>query len=226
MKIALIGDYDAAVTAHRAAPLALEIAASALATRVDVSGINSRGAGSRRLADFDAIWCVPLSPYQNPQAVIDAIRYARESDMVWLGTCAGYQHAVLEYARNHLGLREADSLEDNPHTAMPIITALGCRLSDESDTIDLTSGSRLAEIYQNRRIVEDYNCGYGVNPDYLHEFDGSQMIFCGFDENGEPRAFELSGNRFFIGTAFQPERSALRQQPHPLIVGFLQAALA
>ena len=223
MKVALVGDYDAAVTAHQAIPRALELAALALATRVEQEWIGSDRIGARDLADFDGLWCVPLSPYRDAVAVIDAIEYARSRDLPFLGTCAGFQHAVLEYARNVLDLSEADSLEDNPQTAMPLITALACRLSDESDAINLTAGSRLERIYQTERIVDEYNCGFGINRDYLSRFADSEMTFCAFDDHGEARAFELERHPFFVGTAFQPERSALHGQTHPLICAFLMA---
>ena len=192
----------------------------------DVLGQQERGLEVEpgQLADFDALWCVPYSPYRKAAAVIAAIEYARENELPFLGTCAGCQHAVLEYARNALGLSEADSIEDNPETTMPLITALQCRLSDESGALNLAAGSRLERIYQNRRIVEEYNCGFGINRDYLPRFADSDLSFCAFDDDGDARAIELQGHPFFIGTAFQPERSALHGEAHPLICAFLIAA--
>lgn len=225
MKIALVGDYDAAVLAHQAIPEAIAISARALATTVEPVWIHSSEVDIQAIAEVDALWCVPFSPYANPEAVIKVIRYARVHDMPFLGTCAGYQHAVLEYARNLLGFEDADSSEDNPETSLPLISALACRLSDQTDTIRLDRGSRIAEIYQTDRIVEEYHCGYGVNPDYLPLFANSELKFCARDDNGDPRAFELNANRFFFGTAYQPERSSLHQFTHPLITAFVMASL-
>ncbi len=225
MKVALVGDYDASVVAHQAIPGALTISALALATSVEPIWIHSSEVDLAAMAAVDALWCVPLSPYTDPEAVITAIRYARENDIPFLGTCAGFQHAVLEYARNVLGFEDADSIEDNAQTSMPLIAALGCRLTDAADTIFLDHGSNLARIYQTERIVEEFNCGFGVNPDYQSIFANSEFKFCARDQQGDPRAFELSSNRFFTGTAWQPERSSLQQITHPLITAFLMAAL-
>jgi len=225
MKIALVGDYDATVRAHQAIPNAIEIAAKALAANAEIRWIHSSEVEPQALTEVDALWCVPLSPYRDPERVIDAIRFARETDLPFLGTCAGYQHTLLEFARNVLGCEEAASSEDNPETSMPLITALGCRLADEADAVKLLPGSRLAEIYRTDRIVEEYNCGFGVNPDYLPLFASSDLKFCATDDSAQPRACELDGKRFFFGTAYQPERSALQHRTHPLITTFLMAAL-
>jgi len=225
MKIALVGDYDETVTAHQAVPQAIDLAARALLITVEPVWIRSRDVLPAALLDFDALWCVPLSPYENPAAVVAAIGFAREKDIPFLGTCAGYQHAVLEYARNVLGFKEADSIEDNPDTPMPLISALTCRLADKADAINVERSSRVGEIYQSSRVIEEYNCGFGVNPDYLKIFAASELRFCGHDDHGEPRICEIKGNRFFVGTAYQPERSAFSHKVHPLITAFLMAAL-
>lgn len=224
MIVSLIGDYSAQVDAHRAIPRAIELAADSLELDVGYEWIRTTQVDVADLAESDAIWCVPLSPYENPQAVIDAISFSRENDIPFLGTCAGYQHAALEFARNQLGHAHAGSAEDDPDTSMPLISALVCRLSAESGAINLASGSRISKIYGESRISEEYNCGFGVNREYLPIFDGSDLRFCGFDDDGDPRVLEVSGHRFFIGTAFQPERSAFADRSHPLIRAFLEAA--
>lgn len=224
MKIALVGDYDQNALAHRVIPESLAASATALATPLESLWIHSRDVDQAALATVDALWCVPLSPYAEPEAVIAAIRYARETELPFLGTCAGYQHALLEYARNVLGFAHADSAEDNPQTSMPLISALACRLADEGEKVLLQRDSRLAQIYQSETVVEQYNCGFGLNPDYRAIFADSSLRFSAFDENGEPRAFELDGHRFFFATAFQPERSALQGFTHPLITALLMAA--
>ena len=224
MKIALVGDYDENVLAHQAIPEALAASALALATPVEPRWIHSSEVDRSALAAVDGLWCVPLSPYAEPEAVIEAIGYARETELPFLGTCAGYQHALLEYARNVLGFVHAASSEDDPETSMPLVTALACRLSDAADAVVLQSGSRLAAIYQAEFVEEEYNCGFGLNPDYRSIFADSGLHFSAFDKKGEPRAIELDGHRFFFATAYQPERSALHHVTHPLITAFLMAA--
>lgn len=223
MIISLIGDYDAEVVAHQAIPLALELAANQAGLNIKYEWIRSTQVDTEALLKADAIWCVPLSPYENPDKVLAAIKVARENDIPWLGTCAGYQHAVLEYARNVLDY-QAESIEDNPDASMPLITAMVCRLSGESDSINIESNTRVAEIYHQSRVDEEYNCGFGINSDYLQIFAESEMRFSGFDDAGDPRILEIPAHRFFIGTAFQPERSAFKEISHPLIIALLKAA--
>jgi len=225
VNIALIGDYDAGVTAHRAIPLALELAARDLGVNCEPQWIHSTAIDRAALAGFDAIWCVPLSPYANGDAVIEAIEIARRRDIPFLGTCAGYQHALLEYARHELGIVDAASSEDDPATAEPVIHALSCSLIDVGEPVTIDADSRLAAIYGRQRAVETYHCRYGVNPRYLPRFAGSALRFNCRDEQGQPRAFEIDGQRFFFATAFQPERAALEHNNHPLISALLRAAL-
>jgi len=225
MKILLLGDYDQAVVAHQAIPLAIDLAAQMLATEVKQIWVRTAELNQQAMPEFDALWCVPFSPYEKPAAVIDAIKFARENELPFLGTCAGYQHAVIEFAGNVLGFESAASLEDDPDTSMPVIAPLACKLYDQAEAINIERGSRAGDIYQAERVLEEYHCGFGVNRDFVHVFENSQLRFSGHDDNGEPRVCEIPGHRFFIGTAFQPERSALKQRVHPLITAFLMAAL-
>ena len=224
IRIALIGDFDAVVTAHQAIPLALQCNSEAIGRCVEHAWIATDAVEAADLKQFDGIWCVPASPYRDFNGAIAAINTARVHDIAFLGTCGGYQHAVLEYARNVLGFAFADNTEINPAAVMPLISELTCRLVEESDAIQLYSPSKLFSIYQAKHIVEKYHCSFGVNPQYLPLFEDADLKFTGLDNLGEPRAFELLGHRFFIGTAYQPERSALIGETHPLIEAFLAAA--
>jgi CTP synthase (UTP-ammonia lyase) len=127
--------------------------------------------------------------------------------------------------RNALGFENAESIEDNPDTNLPVIAALACKLYDQAEAINVERGSRAGDIYQTERVLEEYHCGFGVNRDFVQAFENSQLRFSGHDDNGEPRVCEIPAHRFYIGTAFQPERSALRHRVHPLISAFLVAAL-
>lgn len=224
MIIGLIGDHNATVTAHQAIPLAIELAANALSLRVETEWIHTEAIAQFDLSRLAGIWCVPASPYANMEAALDAISFARATNLPFLGTCGGYQHAALEFARNALGYPDAGNAEVDPDTAMPLIAGLACRLIEESDEIRLTPGSRIATIYGQSLINEKYHCSYGVNREYLDCFADSELVFSGFDADGDPRALEIPAHRYFIGTAFQPERSALQERTHPLVLAFLQAA--
>lgn len=225
MKIGLIGDYQASVTAHRAIPLALDDAARALNTDIDYQWLATEKLDLDSLHAYAGLWCVPASPYRDAGKVLSAIGFARSHDTPFLGTCGGYQHAALEFARHALGYHQADNAEVNAATAMPLIAGLACKLYNAQGGIRLLADSRIAAIYGTQQIHEEYFCGYGVNRDYLTIFEGSGLVFSGFDQDGDPRALEIPAHRFFVGTAFQPERSALRGESHPLIAAFVRAAM-
>ena len=224
IKIALLGDQSDEVIAHRAIPPALQLAARQLSVECSSEWIHTTKINQSNLSEYSGIRCVPASPYADPLQMIEAIQYARESKLPMLGTCGGYQHAVMEFAQNVLGHSDAGNTEDNSDTKMPLINAMFCSLREKPGQIRFKNPSRLYSIYQKELIEEQYNCGFGVNIEYLHLFDDSDMVFTGFDNDSDPRAFELNNHPFFIGTAYQPERSALKQENHPLITGFVKAA--
>lgn len=224
MKIGLIGDYTETVQAHRAIPVALSLAADTASVDQQHEWLHTETLSDATLSEYSALWCVPASPYRDTENVLEAIKFARENNVPFLGTCGGYQHAALEYARNVLGYTQAENAEINPDTEMPLISALVCKLHDEQASIQLTDTSMISRIYQSHSISEEYFCGFGVNRDYLSIFTAAGMQFTGFDIDGDPRALEIPAHRFFIGTAFQPERSASTGKPHPLIVAFVAAA--
>ena len=228
VNIALIGDYNASVTAHQAIPKALNIAARVNQVNVEFEWLDTAGLVgniSETLAGYQGIWCVPASPYENMDAALTAIRYAREAQLPFLGTCGGYQHAILEYAKNVLNLGDADNAEVNPDTPFPLISQLVCALVEQSGEINLLENSRINAIYNQKIINEKYHCSYGFNRDYLNLFDGSDLLISGLDAQDDPRVIELVNHRFFIGTAFQPERSSLNGNTHPLINQFILETL-
>jgi CTP synthase (UTP-ammonia lyase) len=153
-----------------------------------------------------------------------AIRYAREHNVPFLGTCGGSQHALIEYARNVLGLSEADHAETNAGAAVPLISRLSCALVEASGTIYLTPGSRVAAIHGAAETVEMYHCSYGLNPRHESLLLDGRLRITGRDEHGEARVVELSNHPFFIATLYQPERWALRGALHPLIDAYVEAA--
>ncbi len=228
LRIALVGDYDGTVTAHRAIPLALKCAAELLGVEASGEWIStaSIGATASEISSHSAIWCVPGSPYKNTAGALAAIRFGRERRRPFLGTCGGFQHAVLEFSRNVLGHSEAEHAEIAPEASMPIVSRLTCSLVEKTGRIVLRDGSRLREIYGRSEAQEAYHCNFGVNPAYAGLFDDPcPLRVAALDEAGEIRAVELREHPFFVATLFQPERSALRGVAHPLIAAFLAAAV-
>ena len=229
IRVGLIGDYNRDVPAHQAIPPALTLAArlngDAIIEPVWLSTSTLATEADQKLAGFAGLWCVPASPYASMEAALMAIRYARQNRVPFLGTCGGFQHALLEYARNVLGIAEADHAESNPGSSLPLIARLACSLVEKEDRILLQEGSRIRHIYSCAEIKEPYRCSFGLNPRYEAALDDGRLRFTGRDVGGEVRVFELVEHPFFIGTLFQPERSALRGEAHPLISAYVQALL-
>lgn len=222
-QIALVGDFNDAVTAHQAIPVALQLEAEARGTGLGFDWCHT--GKTCDLERFDGLWVVPASPYANPENAFAAIRHARETDLPFLGTCGGYQHALVEYARNVLGYPDAGLAEDDPECEMPLVSALTCALVEVADPVYPVKGSRFAELVGDAPIEEQYHCSFGLNPDHAHVFDGSDFEVAARDGVGAVRAMALKTHPFFLGTAFQPERAALRGQRHPVVTAFVDAVM-
>jgi CTP synthase (UTP-ammonia lyase) len=218
--IALVGDHDSAILAHRLIPKALALAASDI-TAVWVS---TPAAETEDFSRFQGIWCVPGSPYQSFTGALRAIQIAREKQIPFLGTCGGFQHALIEYARNLHGLTEADHTESNPATGVPLIQRLACSLSEARQVVRLEPGTRLAAIYGVSELEEGFNCNFGFNQQFAALLMDDDLTVSARAENGDWRAFELRRHPFFMATLFQPERSANSGQGHSLIRAFVTAA--
>lgn len=224
-RIALVGDYNENVVAHRAIPIALKLAASDLRAEVSWEWLPSRDLppmGAARLDPYAAVWCVPASPYENTQGVLDAIRFARLQKRPFLGTCGGFQHALLEYAQAVWGI-EALHAETNPEAEDPLIAPLSCSLVGVRDGLRFEPRSRLRAIYGRDSADEEYHCNYGLNPRCAERLRSGSLEIAARDEDGGVRAVELRDHPFFIGTLFQPERAALRGETPPLVKAFVEA---
>lgn len=136
LRIGLIGDRDDGVVAHRAIPLALDMACAAAGVACGTTWIGTETiASADTVAGYDGLWCVPASPYRSMDGALTAIRHARERKIPFLGTCGGFQHAMLEYARNVLGWHDAEHAETAPGSARPVIVPLLCSLVEVSDAV-------------------------------------------------------------------------------------------
>lgn len=228
IRVALIGDYHPAVVAHQSIPRALSLAAQALSAQVDGCWLATDridGAPAALLESFDAFWCVPASPYKSTAGALTAIRHARENNKPFLGTCGGFQHAVLEFARNVLDIQDAAHAELDPTAADPFLSPLACSLVEVTDAIHVKTGSILHCCYDRTDIVEGYHCRYGLNESRRALLEDRGVLFSAVADDGTVRAFELTDRAFFVGTLFQPERAALRGELSPPVVGLLRAAL-
>ncbi len=227
VSIGLIGDFDESITAHRAVPLALRQAAASTGCDLIFDWVPTPEiAGPERLARYTGLWCVPGSPYRDMEGALGAIRHAREQARPFLGTCGGFQHAVLEYARNVLGWTDADHGETAPDSPRAVIAPLACSLREVTGAVQLAAGSRIAAAYAADSAIEGYHCSYGLNPAFQDELLSGPLRATARDAAGEIRAIELVTHPFYVATLFQPERAALAQRPAPLVEALVSACAA
>ena len=224
-RIALVGDHDEAVVAHRAIPLVL-----ALATPTPdwhwLHTTSLTGEVAARLEPFDGVWVVPASPYASTAGAIAAIRWARQTGRPFLGTCGGFQHALLEYAEAAWGVASPAHAELDPGAAHPVIAPLACGLVETDGAIVIAPGSRLAGWQGARETIEGYHCNYGLSTAYAARLANGPLRVAARDRDGDVRAVELDGHPFFVATLYQPERAGLAGRRHPLIDAFVEAARA
>jgi CTP synthase (UTP-ammonia lyase) len=225
-RIALVGDHNPSVVAHRGIPRALGLAREAEGVGCDWSWLHTStlsGDVGAIITAFDGVWCVPASPYENTAGAIAAIRAARETGRPYLGTCGGFQHALLEYAEAVWRIPSPAHAELDPDAPEPVIAPLTCGLVEADDMIRFAPGSRLAAIYGVPEIVETYHCRYGLSPACAPRLAGDPLRVSARDLEGDVRAVELDGHPFFMATLYQPERSGLEGRPHPLVRAFVAA---
>lgn len=224
IRIALIGDFDRTVVAHRAIPQAIGLVAAATGLEVTGEWLPTDSiAADDPLDTFDGFWCVPASPYRSTEGALRAIQFAREHSRPFLGTCGGFQHAMLEYARSVLGWSQAEHAETAPDADQLVVTPLECALVETSGAVRFRDGSRLKLAYRTSEAVEGYHCRYGLNPEVRAALTGGSLRVAAEDGAGDVRAVELDGHPFFVATLFQPERAALRNEISPIVRAFVQA---
>jgi CTP synthase (UTP-ammonia lyase) len=226
--IALVGDYSEKVTAHRAIPKALELACAASGAELAWTWVATRELRDvpSDLEGFSGVWAVPATPYENTEGAIEAIRWAREGSLPFLGTCGGFQHAIIEIARNVAGITFADHAEVNPEGVALVVTPLSCSMVEKTGKVHFEKGSLLASAYGAETATEGYRCNYGPNPAYRSQLEKAGLRFTSWDDAGDIRGAELNGHPFFCGVLFQPERAALRGEVPPLVAAFVKAVAA
>lgn len=223
LRIGLVGDRDDRITAHQAIPRALELAAQATGRALEGVWLATERISETRLEDFQGLWCVPGSPYRDTDGALQAIAHARRNALPFLGTCGGFQHALLEHARNVLGWADAEHAETAPDAPRAVISPLPCALRETLERVQLLPGSKLAEAYGASEAFEGYHCGYGLNPAFRAELTQGPLRVTALDAAGAVRAVELDGHPFFIATLFQAERAALIGRLPPLVRAFVDA---
>jgi CTP synthase (UTP-ammonia lyase) len=217
-KLGIIGDFNQQQKSHQAIEQAL--AAVSDGGKVEWTWVSTDSVGNgENLAEFDGIWCAPGMPYRNPDGALRAIRHARERRTPFLGTSAGFQYSIIEFARNALGLAGADHQKSNPNCLVPVVSALDAALVGLRARVKFRQGTAIYRAYQAPESVEEYRCSFGLNGRYRRLVEGP-MTVSAVDDHNDVRAVELDGHAFFVATLFMPEMNP----GSPLIRAFAAAA--
>lgn len=167
-------------------------------------------------------WIAPGSPYRDMAGALKIIKYARENNIPTLGTCGGFQHMVIEFARNVLHIEDAQHAEYDPYASKLVVNPLQCTLvGQELEVRIIDSNSKTFQYYNAELVCEKYYCNFGLNPDYQIAIDEAGFKVVGEEENGEARILELMGHDFFVATLFVPQDNSSLLHPHKLIKSFL-----
>jgi CTP synthase (UTP-ammonia lyase) len=226
-RVALVGDRSPAVRSHTRIPGLLDALAEHDQLVLDAYWIPTEDAGTPGALDgFDAVWLLPGSPYRSEAGALAAVRTARERGIPFLGTCAGFQHALLEYARDVCGITDAVHGEEHPDLDQQVIVPLSCSLVGHEGTVEITPGTLAERALGATRTQERYHCAYGLNADYLDRLRAHGLRFSGADESGQVRVLELPEHPFFLASLFQPELSGDGTRAHPMIRALAAAAVA
>ena len=224
VNIALVGEYSPQSGPHQQTDAAISHSAEQLGIDVVSEWIPTDQISEKMSERYSAFWIAPGSPYRNMAATLDVIRFCREEGVPCFGTCGGFQHMVLEFARNGLGISDARHAEYDPYASRLIVSRLDCSLVGRELEIALAPGSKTAEIYGKQKVVERYYCNFGVNPEYVERLSVGPFRPVGSDKEGEIRIMEIPEHPFFIGTLFVPQALSTPQKPHPLVTAFLASA--
>ena len=220
-RLALVGDRSESVQAHAKIPVLIDALATGTGPAIEIYWLRSTDiTGPHDVAGFDGVWVIPGSPYLNPEGVLAAIQAARTGQIPLFGTCAGFQHMVLEFARDVCGLTAVENAEENADAAEPLIVPLECSLLGQESTVVIAPGTVAARAMGPGTTTERYFCRYGPNPDYLEILQRHGLVFSGRDERGEVRVTELPDHPFYVASLFQPELSSDPTWVHPLIAAF------
>ncbi|MFC7070834.1 CTP synthase [Halobaculum lipolyticum] len=233
--VALVGKYDledAYMSVHEALKHAgLEHGVDVNVVWVDAD--EAAGAHADRLASADGVVVPGGFGSRGTEGKVEAVRYAREHDVPFLGLCLGFQMAVVEHARNVLGWEGADSAEFEPETPYPVIDLLPDQHDEENmggtmrlgaHETDIEPGTLAARIYGADACTERHRHRYEVNPNYIEELTADGLTFSG-TAGRRMEILEREDHPYFVGTQFHPEFRSRPDRASPPFVGLLDAVL-
>lgn len=241
-RIALVGKYVKLHDAYLSVVEALSHAGYAYGTKIDIRWVNSEEIEENKpdlsevFKDIDGIIVPGGFGYRGIEGKIDAIRYARENKIPFLGLCLGMQCAVIEFARNVCAMKKANSSEFIPDTRYPVIDLM----SDQEDVTEkggtmrlgiypckLKDGTRARKLYDNKEIIyERHRHRYEVSNELRPILEKAGLIISGTSPDGRlVEIIELKDHPYFEATQAHPEFKSRPNRPHPLFLGFIEAAL-
>jgi CTP synthase (UTP-ammonia lyase) len=181
--------------------------------------------GPSVLDGASGVWCTPGSPYRSMSGALTGIRAARERGVPFIGTCAGFQHAVIEFARNVLGQAEASHAEYGDEGVL-FIDELRCSIVGRQMEVELVD-DLVAGCYGRRTALERYYCRFGLNPEFRPLLHEAGLLVAGVDAaDDEVRIMRVADHPWFVVTLFVPQVLSDPGAPHPLITAFLDATVA
>ena len=239
VEVALVGKYTELPDAYKSINESFIHAGAANHCKVKVHYVAAesitRDNVAEKLGDVSGVFVAPGSGTRGFEGKLEAVRYARENNVPFFGVCLGMESAVVEFARNVLGIKDAHSREMDPQTKNPVIDIMEghkqvmakdgtMRLGGFACT--LKSGSKSAAAYGKESIVERHRHRFEFNNKYIEQFEKAGMIAVGTNpETGLVEAVELKNHPWFVGVLFNPEYHSTVATPAPLFVAFVAAAL-
>jgi CTP synthase len=240
VRIGLVGKYVELKDSYKSIAEALDHAAALLEAHVDVEWIHSeqvtRDNVGAKLEGLHGILVAPGFGSRGIDGKLFAIEHARTQGIPFFGICLGMQCAVIEFARNVLGLHEAHSTEIKEYTAHPVIdlmaeqksvTNMGGTMRLGEYPCSLLEGSKARAAYQDQaEIGERHRHRYEFNNAYLESFENAGMKATGINpDSGLVEIVEVPSHPYFVASQFHPEYASTVLNPHPLFVSFVQAAI-
>jgi CTP synthase (UTP-ammonia lyase) len=231
LAIGIIGDRRRGSEAQDAIGPALHHAAGRLGIAVTSQWVGTcelrEGDPGALLAGFPGLWCAPGSPFESMAGALAGIEVGRRSRRPVLGTCAGFQHGVIEFARNACGITSADHAEyGGSDGGLLVINELACSLAGQAMTVDLADDAT-RRIYDAKTVTERYYCRFGLDEAYLPQLESGGMVVAGRDAlDGSVRILRLARHPFYYLTLFVPQTTSTPERPHPIVSSFLEAAVA
>ncbi|MCO4820272.1 MAG: CTP synthase [Bacteroidetes bacterium] len=239
VNIGLVGKYVELQDAYKSISEAFNHAGSVNECNVNVISLQSESLSGEnikdRLAGLDGVLVAPGFGDRGIEGKIDTIKYLRENNVPFFGICLGMQCAVIEYGRNVLGMKNAHSVEMNPKTKFPVIDLMeaqkkikvkGGTMRLGAYSCDIGKGTLAAKVYGKPNIQERHRHRYEFNNAYLNQYKKSGMVMSGINpDNNLVEIIEIPEHPFFIGVQFHPELKSTVDNPHPLFVKFVKAAM-